>query len=112
MKVDVDGNSMTNSAGVASFALAMSTASVQNIDFAGSGTLTSLKGDQLEGYMVKDALNNFYATIEAAIQAYNSANGPYTVLHEGTTPSGWKIVNEGGVDILKKIARGLFIIAY
>ena len=111
-KVDVDGNSMTNSAGVASFALAMSTASVQNIDFAGSGTLTSLKGDQLEGYMVKDALNNFYATIEAAIQAYNSANGPYTVLHEGTTPSGWKIVNEGGVDILKKIARGLFIIAY
>ena len=109
-KVDVDGISMTNSAGVASFALAMSTASVQNIDFAGSGTLTSLKGDQLEGYMVKDALNNFYATIEAAIQAYNSANGPYTVLHEGTTPDGWKI--DEATKALIKLAKGFFFMAY
>ncbi|MBQ3807035.1 MAG: hypothetical protein II840_03670 [Kiritimatiellae bacterium] len=107
-KVDVAGNSMTNSAGSASFPLAASRTSVQNIDFAGSGTLTSLKGDQVEGYMVKDGQNNYYATIQAAIQAYNSANGPYTVLHNGTPPSGWKIV-EGA---LIKVAKGLFFMAY
>ena len=107
-KVDVDGNALTNSAGVASFALASSSASVQNIDFAGSGTLTSLKGSQFEGYMVKDALNNFYATIQAATQAYNSANGPYTVLHDGTPPDGWKI--DGNT--LIKLAKGFFFMAY
>ena len=109
-KVDVEGKSLTNSAGVASFPLATSKAHVQNIDFAGSGTLTSMKGDQLEGYMVKDALNHFYATIEAATQAYNSANGPYTVLHDGTAPSGWKIDN--ATKKLIKIAKGLFFMAY
>ena len=109
-KVDVDGISMTNSAGVASFALAMSTASVQNIDFAGSGTLTSLKGSQFEGYMVKDALNNFYATIQAATQAYNSANRPYIVLHDGTPPDGWKI--DEATKALIKLAKGFFFMAY
>ena len=84
--------------------------SVKNSDFAGSGTLTSMKGDQVEGYMVKDALNHFYATIEAATQAYNSANGPYTVLHSGTAPSGWKIDN--ATKKLIKIAKGLFFMAY
>ena len=109
-KVDVGGNALTNSAGVASFALASSSASVQNIDFAGSGTLTSLKGSQFEGYMVKDALNNFYATIQAATQAYNSANRPYTVLHDGTPPDGWRI-NET-TKALIKIAKGFFFMAY
>ena len=101
---------MTNSTGAATFPLATSKAHVQNIDFVGSGTLTSMKGDQLEGYMVKDALNHFYATIEAATQAYNSANGPYTVLHDGTAPSGWKIDN--ATKKLIKIAKGLFFMAY
>lgn len=109
-KVDVEGKSMTNSTGAATFPLATSKAHVQNIDFAGSGTLTLMKGDQLEGYMVKDALNHFYATIEAATQAYNSANGPYTVLHDGTAPSGWKIDN--ATKKLIKIAKGLFFMAY
>ena len=109
-KVDVEGKSMTNSTGSASFSLATSKATVQNIDFVGSGTLTSMKGDQLEGYMVKDALNHFYATIEAATQAYNSANGPYIVLHDGTAPSGWKIDN--ATKKLIKIAKGLFFMAY
>ena len=106
--VTVGNYVMTNSAGVASFPLAANRSSVQNIDFAGSGTLTSMKGDQVEGYMVKDSQNNYYATIQAAIQAYNSANGPYTVLHNGTAPSGWKIV-EGA---LIKVAKGLFFMAY
>ena len=106
--VTVGNYVMTNGTGSASFPLAASRTSVQNIDFAGSGTLTLLKGDQLEGYMVKDGQNNYYATIEAATQAYNSANGPYTVLHNGTAPSGWKIV-EGA---LIKVAKGLFFMAY
>lgn len=109
-KVDVEGKSLTNSTGSASFSLATNKAAVQNIDFVGSGTLTSMKGDQLEGYMVKDALNHFYATIEAATQAYNSANGPYIVLHDGTAPSGWKIDN--ATKKLIKIAKGLFFMAY
>ena len=58
--------------------------------------------------MVKDALNNFYATIQEATQAYNSANGPYTVLHAGTEPSGWKI--DGNT--LIKLAKGFFFMAY
>ena len=107
-KVDVEGKSLTNSAGVASFSLATNKAAVQNIDFAGSGTLMSLKGSQFEGYMVKDALNNFYATIQAATQAYNSANGPYTVLHDGTPLDGWKI--DGNT--LIKLAKGFFFMAY
>ena len=111
-EASVAGLSLTNSVGSARFPLAASRTNVKDIDFAGSGVVKSIKGDQLEGYMVKDALNNFYATIEAAIQAYNSANGPYTVLHNGTSPDGWKIVKEGDDNILKKIARGLFIIAY
>jgi hypothetical protein len=109
--VTVGDNVLTNASGSASFPLAKSGAtSVKNIDFAGSGTLTSMKGDQVEGYMVKDALNHFYATIEAATQAYNSANGPYIVLHDGTAPSGWKIDN--ATKKLIKIAKGLFFMAY
>ena len=108
--VTVGNSVMTNSTGDATFQLATSRTYVQNIDFAGSGTLTSIKGDQLEGYMVKDALNHFYATIEAATQAYNIANGPYTVLHDGTAPSGWKIDN--ATKKLIKIAKGLFFMAY
>ena len=60
--------------------------------------------------VVKDGQNHFYATIEAATQAYNSANGPYTVLHDGTAPSGWKIDNI--TKVLTKIAKGLFFMAY
>jgi len=108
--VTVGNYVMTNSTGSASFSLATSKATVQNIDFVGSGTLTSMKGDQIEGYMVKDGQNHFYATIEAATQAYNSANGPYTVLHDGTAPSGWKIDNI--TKVLTKIAKGLFFMAY
>ena len=88
--------------------------SVQNIDFAGSGTLTSLKGDQVEGYMVVDNNGTRYPSIAAVISAYlaDPTIAPLKVLHDGTAPSGWKIVTEGGVDILKKVAKGLFFMAY
>ena len=107
--VTVGDNVLTNASGSASFPLAASGAtSVKNIDFAGSGTLTSMKGDQVEGYMVKDNAGHWYATIQAATQAYNSANGPYTVLHDGTAPSGWQIVN----GVLKKVIKGFLFMAY
>ena len=107
--VTVGDNVLTNASGSASFPLAASGAtSVKNIDFAGSGTLTSMKGDQVEGYMVKDNAGHWYATIQAATQAYNSANGPYTVLHDGTAPSGWRI--DGNT--LIKLAKGFFFMAY
>lgn len=109
--VTVGDNVLTNASGSASFPLAKSGAtSVKNIDFAGSGTLTSMKGDQVEGYMVKDNTGHWYATIQAATQAYNSANGPYTVLHDGTAPSGWKI--DETTKALIKLAKGFFFMAY
>ena len=101
---------LTNASGSASFQLAASKTSVQTIDFAGSGTLTSMKGDQVEGYMVKDNAGHWYATIQAATQAYNSANGPYTVLHDGTAPSGWRI--DETTKALIKLAKGFFFMAY
>lgn len=109
--VTVGDNVLTNASGSANFPLAKSGAtSVKNIDFAGSGTLTSMKGDQIEGYMVKDNAGHWYATIQAATQAYNSANGPYTVLHSGTAPSGWKI--DETTKALIKLAKGFFFMAY
>ncbi len=113
--VTVGNYVMTNSTGDTTFPLAKSGAtSVQNIDFAGSGTLTSMKGDQLEGYMVVDKNGTRYPTIDAAIAAYNAnpTIGPLKVLHAGTAPSGWSIVSQGGIDILKKLAKGFFFMAY
>ena len=107
--VSVDDYVLTDGTGSSSFPLAKNNATgVQDIDFAGTGTLVSMKGDQLEGYMVKDNAGGWYATIEAATQSYDSANGPYTVLHDGTAPSGWKI--DGST--LIKVATGLFFMAY
>ena len=109
-RVDVEGHSMTNVAGAADFSLAANRSSVQNIDFAGSGTLTSMKGDQVEGYMVVDKNGTRYPSIAAAISAYTQdpSIGPLRVLHSGTAPSGWRI--DG--DTLIKVAKGLFFMAF
>ena len=112
--VTVGDNALTNATGSASFPLAASKTSVQTIDFAGSGTLTSMKGDQVEGYMVVDKNGTRYATISDAIAAYTAdpTIGPLKVLHAGTAPSGWSIVSEGGIAIIKKLAKGFFFMAY
>jgi len=112
--VSVDNLALTNSAGSASFPLAAARTGIKNIDFAGIGTLVSMKGDQIEGYMVVDANGERYASIADAIAAYlaDPTITPLRVLHPGTAPSGWNIVTEGGVDILKKLAKGLFFMAY
>jgi len=108
--VTVGNYVMTNSAGIASFPLAASRSSVQTIDFAGSGTLTSMKGDQVEGYMVVDKNGTRYPSIAAAISAYTQdpSIGPLTLLHSGTAPSGWRI--DGNT--LIKVAKGLFFMAF
>ena len=107
--VAVNGHVMKDAANSESFPLAASKTSVQTIDFAGSGTLTSMKGDQVEGYMVVDTNGKRYPTIAAAIAAYNvdPTIGPLKVLHAGTAPSGWSIVSQGGIDILKKLTDGV-----
>ena len=110
--VTVGNYVMTNSTGSASFPLAANKSSVQTIDFAGSGTLTSLKGDQVEGYMVVDKNGTRYPSIAAAINAYTQdpSIGPLRVLHDGTPPSGWKI--DEATKNLIKVAKGLFFMAY
>lgn len=112
--VAVDNCVMTNASGSASFPLAASKKSVQSIDFAGSGVLTSMKGNQVEGYMVVDKNGTRYATISDAIAAYTAdpTIGPLTVLHDGTPLPGWSIVTQDGVRILKKLAKGFFFMAY
>ena len=112
--VTVDNYVMTNASGFASFPLAASKTSVQTIDFAGSGTLKSMKGNQVEGYMVVDKNGTRYATISDAIAAYTAdpTIGPLTVLHDGTPLPGWSIVTQDGVRILKKLAKGFFFMAY
>ena len=112
--VAVDNYVMTNASGSASFPLAASKKSVQSIDFAGSGVLTSMKGNQVEGYMVVDKNGTRYATISDAIAAYTAdpTIGPLTVLHDGTPLPGWSIVTQDGVRILKKLAKGFFFMAY
>ena len=108
--VTVGDNALTNATGSASFPLAASKTSVQNIAFAGSGVLTSMRGDQREGYMVVDKNGRRYPTIDAAIDAYNadSTIGPLTLLHAGTAPSGWKIED----NTLIKLPQGFYFIAY
>ena len=70
--------------------------------------------DRIEGYMVVDKNGTRYATISDAIAAYTAdpTIGPLKVLHAGTAPSGWSIVSQGGIDILKKLAKGFFFMAY
>ncbi|MBQ2625036.1 MAG: hypothetical protein IJG18_08075 [Kiritimatiellae bacterium] len=108
--VTVNGYVMKDAANSESFPLAASKTSVQTIDFAGSGTLTSMKGDQVEGYMVVDKNGMRYPSIAAAISAYTQdpSIGPLKLLHSGTPPSGWRI--DG--DTLIKVAKGLFFMAF
>ena len=108
--VSVDNYELTDGSGSSSFPLAASRTGVKDIDFAGTGTLVSMKGDQVEGYMVVDKYGTRYPSIAAAISAYTQdpSIGPLKLLHSGTPPSGWRI--DG--DTLIKVAKGLFFMAF
>ena len=87
---------------------------VKTVDFKGTGSLSYLKGDTVEGNMVEDANGVKYATIDAAITAYNAnpAIGPLRLLHAGTAPTGWKIVEQDGWQYLKRDVRGVLILTF
>ncbi len=107
----VGGTTLSTAGGVSEFDILRTASSVQNIDFVGEGVLEYIKGDvAAEGAMVKDAQHNKYATVDAAIAAYNADKtiGPLTMLHPGSVPSGWKVVN----GIISKIIKGWKLIAY
>ena len=82
-----------------------------NYDVATLAELQSLVDDQ--NLTLRDGAGNWYATVAAAIAAYNPANGPYVVLHDaGTPPAGWKIVEVDGVSILKRAISGVMILTF
>ncbi len=85
---------------------------VSSIDFKGSGTFGSLTGVESTGYMVRDSAGHWYASVADAIAAYDKNNGPYYILHDANPPSGWKIVTENGVKVLKKVVTGVFFMTY
>ena len=92
----VNGVDLKDAQNSAIFSMAKSDATGTNsLEFRGTGTLASMKGEQLDGNMVVDKNGTKYATIDAAIAAYNQDNtiGPLTMLHAGTAPTGWTIAN-------------------
>ena len=77
------------------------TYTVSEFVFKGNGTLKSINGTDSTGYMARDAENNWYVTIQQAIDSGNS--GPFTILRPtGPAPAGWKFVTtEDGMMKLK-----------
>ncbi len=112
--VKINGTALSVN-GDTAFDLCTAKTEVKNIDFKGSGTLSSIQGTGYSGYMVKDGAGNWYATIEAAVQNYSAANGPYVVLHSysaASVPSGWKVETIDGVMVLKRDIKGVMILTY
>ena len=93
------------------FGLCTAKAEVSALDFKGSGTISSILGEESTGYMAKDSAGHWYATVDDAITGYNRADGPYYILHETDLASlaarGFKVVD----GILKKLIRGWMMIA-
>jgi len=91
-----------------------STRYVEALEFRGNGTLTGIKGVDSIGYMAKDdAANRWYKSIDDAINS--GSNGPFTILYGtgGTSNPRWKIETVDGVmKLIKKVAKGLFFMAY
>jgi len=87
---------------------------VEALEFRGSGTLTGIKGVDSIGYMAKDdAANRWYKSIDDAINS--GSNGPFTILYGtgGTSNPRWKIETVDGVmKLIKKVAKGMFFMAY
>ena len=87
---------------------------VEALEFRGSGTLTGIKGVDSIGYMAKDDVaNRWYKSIDDAINS--GSNGPFTILYGtgGTSNPRWKIETVDGVmKLIKKVAKGMFFMAY
>ena len=95
------------------FNLCDTKSSVTDFVFKGSGTMTGIKGVDSTCFMAKDGLGNWYTTIAAALEL--GGNGPFIILRDTgvEAPSGWEYVKEGDITkLIKKLAKGLFFMAY
>ena len=109
--VSVDGYALSVG-GATQFDICVTKTAVTDFVFKGNGTLSSIKGEEFSSYMAKDD-TSWYVTVQQAITSGNS--GPFTILRDTDTTAefnGWKFVIEGGVTKLKKLAKGLFFMAY
>ena len=113
--VKVSDGTTTNNltvGGQSQFDLCVTKAAVTDFVFKGSGTMSGIKGVDSTGYMAKDTLGNWFATIQAAIL---SGGKEFIILRDTgvEAPNGWQFVTEDGVmKLIKKVAKGLFFMAY
>ena len=93
------------------FDLCVTKAAVTDFVFKGSGTMSGIKGVDSTGYMAKDTLGNWFATIQAAIL---SGGKEFIILRPtGPAPDGWTFKTEDGITkLIKKVAKGLFFMAF
>ena len=93
------------------FGLCIAGTKVSALEFKGSGTMTGIKGVDSTGYMAKDTLGNWFATIQAAIL---SGGKEFIILRPtGPAPDGWTFKTEDGITkLIKKVAKGLFFMAF
>ena len=99
--------------GQSQFDLCVTKAAVTDFVFKGSGTMSGIKGVDSTCFMAKDGLGNWYTTIAAALAS--GGNGPFIILRDTgvEAPNGWQFVTEDGVmKLIKKVAKGLFFMAY
>ena len=99
--------------GQSQFDLCVTKAAVTDFVFKGSGTMSGIKGVDSTCFMAKDGLGNWYTTIAAALAS--GGNGPFIILRDTgvEAPSGWEYVKEGDITkLIKKLAKGLFFMAY
>lgn len=109
--VKVNGNPLTVS-GESQFNLCDTKSSVTDFVFKGSGTMSGIKGVDSTCFMAKDGLGHWYTTIAAAL----ATDGKEFIILRDTgveAPSGWEYVKEGDITkLIKKLAKGLFFMAY
>ena len=97
--------------GQSQFDLCVTKAAVTDFVFKGSGTMSGITGVDSTGYMAKDTLGNWFATIQAAIL---SGGKEFIILRPtGPAPDGWTFKTEDGITkLIKKVAKGLFFMAF
>ena len=98
--------------GQSQFNLCDTKSSVTDFVFKGSGKMSGIKGVDSTCFMAKDGLGNWYTTIAAAL----ATDGKEFIILRDTgveAPSGWEYVKEGDITkLIKKVAKGLFFMAY
>ena len=98
--------------GLTQFDICVTKAAVTDFVFKGSGKMTGIKGVDSTCFMAKDGFGHWYTTIAAAL----ATDGKEFIILRDTgveAPSGWEYVKEGDITkLIKKLAKGLFFMAY